>query len=326
MAWDMTVPSEANPVITNSSSQLELVLQSRFENPENRKLETSKAAQERDLRGLVLLVWSYLRHKHVEYSPRTVNTYAIAIKWFLEFTENPRVELVKTTQDDVERFGDNLEPSPRLVAAKDTKHRHEIKPEKSPSLNFRNLYLAGISVLFKSLIRARVMTQNPVEEVLRIKVATVKGQQFRVSVDAETNALLIEPVRPIPKNPIRAARDAAMLRLGLLVDMRVGEITGLNLNDFSSKTLFIFGKGSNDRQVPISRRVAGILKHWQELRPVLDTDAYILSLSDRNYWGDSKGPARGIWWTSTSCLSSTVIALVGFTRCDERSARGQQRH
>jgi hypothetical protein len=85
-----------------------IVLASRYTNPENRKLEAAKAAHARDLESLLELLAAYLKHRRPGHSPRTLQAYGNAIKRYLEFTEDPRVELVKAGINDLERFRDDL--------------------------------------------------------------------------------------------------------------------------------------------------------------------------------------------------------------------------
>jgi integrase/recombinase XerC len=264
-----------------------LVLLSRFENPDNRKHEAAKAAQVRDVPALVELMSTFLRHKHGEYSVNTIEAYSIAVTRFLEFTLDPRVEVVKTTQDDLERFRDQLG---RVVKPASTKKgRHEPIPSDTPlAIRTRNRYLAGVSTLFQALVWARVMNANPAREVFRIKIKTAPGQQFKLLENAEVKQMLTAPTKHFPNHPIRQARDQMILALGLLAGCRVSEIIGLNLADVTEQILFIRGKGDKLRQVPISQRLAGFIAAWRELRPDREHDtceAFVVSLSDRNFAG-----------------------------------------
>ncbi len=283
------------PTVTpSSSSGFELVLQSRFTHPENRRREAHKAAQARDLPALVELVEAYLRHKHGTFSRKTIIMYGVAVARWLEFTENPRVEIVKTTQDDLERFRDQLErvKKPKSEHPKPSRHT-ESTDEKPLKPRTRNLYLAGVSILFEALVWAKAMNHSPAQAVHRIRVQTPKGKQFKVLSDLETNALLTAPGEEYPNDPTRVARDQLLLGLGLLAGLRVSEITELNLNDISNTILYVHGKGSKDRQVPISKRLSKLIKNWLEHRPDQSSTKLILSLSDRNRGGQLSN--SGAW-------------------------------
>lgn len=153
---------------------LEIVLASRFNNPENRRREAAKAAHKRDLPGLLELLAAYLNHKRSGFSTRTLEAYSLAVKRFLEFTEDPRVELTRVeltraTVNDLERFRDDLqrlhEPPKREVKRLKAKKLEPLEKPLAPST--RGQYLAGVSALYGALVWAKAASENPVREVVR---------------------------------------------------------------------------------------------------------------------------------------------------------------
>lgn len=261
-----------------------IVLASRYTNPENRKLEAAKAAHARDLESLLELLAAYLKHRRPGHSPRTLQAYGNAIKRYLEFTKDPRVELVKAGINDLERFRDDLRriKEPPKREHKRLKARGTQPLEKPLAVNTQNQYLAGIAALYAALVWARAMAENPVREVVRPRSKTKAHEQFRAFSGEEMNLLLVVPSQTYPEDLVRARRDTAILALGLLAGLRVSEIVGLELDDFGSKALTVQGKGGKQRQVPVGSLLSPILKAWLEVRPP-GSSALIVSLSKRNY-------------------------------------------
>jgi integrase/recombinase XerD len=86
---------------------------------------------------------------------------------------------------------------------------------------------------------------------------------------AEIEALLAAPSVDEPL----AWRDRTLLELGYGAGMRVSELCGLGITDLllSENLVRVFGKGVNDRLVPIGRTVIGAVSvYLHQLRPTLD--------------------------------------------------------
>ncbi len=95
-----------------------------------------------------------------------------------------------------------------------------------------------------------------------------------------------EPTEPAPEAPAAteeavALRDLAMLELLYATGIRVGELTGLDLDsvDLDRRTVRVFGKGAKERVVPFGAPAARALVDWMRSgRPVLDQGTSVRSV------------------------------------------------
>ena len=84
---------------------------------------------------------------------------------------------------------------------------------------------------------------------------------------------MLEPVA-VDGSPVELAlrsRNDAVLELLYGSGLRVGELCGLDLRDIDvgARHVVVWGKGSKQRQVPISIPCRAAVKTWLEVRPVL---------------------------------------------------------
>lgn len=101
-----------------------------------------------------------------------------------------------------------------------------------------------------------------------------------------------------------AVRDRAMLEVMYGAGLRLSELVGLDIKhlDLESGEVWVMGKGSKERRLPIGRNAVAWIEHWLDLRDLFgsEDDALFLSklgkrISARNVqkrfaeWGIKQG-------------------------------------
>jgi integrase/recombinase XerC len=142
--------------------------------------------------------------------------------------------------------------------------------------------LSSLRSLFKFAIRAKLITENPLEEIDSPK----KEKKLPVSISYEQVQLLFS----CPDiSDYLGFRDRAIMELFYSSGLRLSELAGLNRQNFDAKnrTLTIYGKGKKMRLTPITETAAqwitDILNHPE--REELDPQAIFL-----NKWGKRLSP------------------------------------
>ncbi len=126
--------------------------------------------------------------------------------------------------------------------------------------------------LYRWLGRDALVALNPVDGVRAPKGA--KPLPKALSVD-HAMALAEAPADDDAHNPVLAARDQCIVELLYGCGLRVGELTGLDLQagsetagwvDASDATAHVLGKGSKRRSVPVGAPALKALRDWVEVR------------------------------------------------------------
>ncbi|MBM4328593.1 MAG: tyrosine recombinase XerC [Deltaproteobacteria bacterium] len=132
--------------------------------------------------------------------------------------------------------------------------------------------LAAVRTFFRFLRRERLVSSNPAEGIRAPK--REKPAPRALSVD--------EMHRFFVRNPAMAKRDLAIFELLYSSGLRVGELTGLKIQDLDLKNgwVRVVGKGSKERYVPVGSKA---IKAIEEYLPVRD-----LLLTQKRPWTDSE--------------------------------------
>jgi integrase/recombinase XerC len=112
--------------------------------------------------------------------------------------------------------------------------------------------------------RHRLVGSDP---TLGLSSPTLRGRLPRVLNHTELGRMLDgDDARVAGDAPAWRARDDAVLELLYGSGLRVGELCGLRVGDLDldRRTVTVWGKGSRQRQVPISKPAAGALGEWLE--------------------------------------------------------------
>ncbi len=187
----------------------------------------------------------YLRYIEAErrFSPLSVENYRRDIERFVSWA----------AQRFEERQRAEEQRGPFTLARVDTpmvrewivvrSERDKISP---PSLNRELCSLRG---LFRYLIKQGLIAQNPM-----LKVQTLKSAKRLPSFVPESRmGRIMEEHNEEPLMEFRALRDRLIIELFYTCGLRLAELVGINLADFSSDytTLRVVGKGRKERLIPL---------------------------------------------------------------------------
>ena len=150
---------------------------------------------------------------------------------------------------------------------------------------------AALRRYFKWLHRTGTI---PVDPALRMSAPSGDGRLPHVLSGAELAALLDDPPAAVDGDDEAVRlRDDAVLELLYGSGLRVGELSGLRLGDvdLAARRVTVWGKGSKQRQVPLSEPAAEALAGWLERgRPALAGDHPPLDALLLNRRGRRLGP------------------------------------
>jgi integrase/recombinase XerC len=130
----------------------------------------------------------------------------------------------------------------------------------------------------------------PVDPSLRLSAPAGDARLPEVLTRAELETLLDSPPSVVDDDaPARRMRDDAVLELLYGSGLRVAELCGLNLGDvdLAQRRLTVWGKGSKQRQVPLSEPATEAIDAWIDraradfLRPASPVDAVFLNQRGR---------------------------------------------
>lgn len=194
----------------------------------------------------------YLRQER-QLSPHTVNAYHRDLLKLIQLSDSPLDELTS-------------------VQIRSCVARLHFKGSSSASLR---RWLSSLRAYYRWLNRQGKLDGDPT-----LGVPIPKGaKRLPKTLDAdELNYLLsTEAVNPL------LARDLAMAELCYGSGLRLAELVGVNLSDFTSdfQLISVLGKGQKMRQVPVGRCAHQALKHWLEVRknwlrqPVKDESVFV---------------------------------------------------
>jgi len=150
--------------------------------------------------------------------------------------------------------------------------------------------LAAVRSLFKFMQREGVISVNAARLVRTPKAPkTVPA----VQTEEQTNTLIDQVATQDLDQPF-PARDLAIFELLYGCGLRVGELEGLNLEDFDfqERWVRVRGKGKKERQVPFGSKAAAALEKYLPVRQPLPGERAVF-LNHRGARLTSRG-ARGI--------------------------------
>ena len=197
----------------------------------------------------------HLQHLRVErrLAERTLAMYGDAFKWLQSFAAAMPVPLREVQTHHVRRWAAQLHArglAPRSIA----------------------IALSAWRGLYRWLGRDALVALNPVEGVRAPKGA--KPLPKALSVD-HAMALAEPPADEKGGNAVLLARDQCIVELLYGCGLRVGELTGLDLQaggeaagwvDAGDATAHVLGKGSKRRSVPVGSPALKALRDWIEVR------------------------------------------------------------
>ena len=201
----------------------------------------------------VNVVEAYLEHARVEkrLAQRTVELYALDLQKLLGFATQAEVELLQVQNSHIRRWVAQMHGAGR-------------------SGRGIALILSGWRGFYIWLGRQGLVASNPVQDVRAPKAG--KPLPKALSVD---QAVQLASFQGQNSDPWLEARDAAMVELLYGGGLRVGELTGLDVQasasargwiDLQAGEAHVLGKGSKRRTVPVGGKALEALQHWLAVR------------------------------------------------------------
>ncbi|HBM1463586.1 TPA: tyrosine recombinase XerC, partial [Salmonella enterica subsp. enterica] len=135
------------------------------------------------------------------------------------------------------------------------------------------LRLSALRSFFDWLVSQGELKANPAKGVSAPKAP--RHLPKNIDVD-DVNRLL-----DIDLNDPLAVRDRAMLEVMYGAGLRLSELVGLDIKhlDLDTGEVWVMGKGSKERRLPIGRNAVTWIEHWLDLRGLFASDEEALFLS-----------------------------------------------
>ena len=135
------------------------------------------------------------------------------------------------------------------------------------------LRLSALRSFFDWLVSQGALKANPAKGI-----ATPKAPRHlpkNIDVDAVNRLLDIDLNDPL------AVRDRAMLEVMYGAGLRLSELVNLDIKhlDLESGEVWVMGKGSKERRLPIGRNAVAWIEHWLDLRGLFGSEEDALFLS-----------------------------------------------
>lgn len=185
-----------------------------------------------------------------------MNSFCDARTWFLGYCENNKKlspHSLKAYRQDLEQFGFFLSKSGCGTLDQITRplvQRWIATQTAKPRTQRRRL--ATVKSMLATLERNQHITLNPLAGFRsEIKV----GHSLPRTVGGKTIRKLLRSSRSraTKGSELTRLRDTALVELLFTTGMRVSEVVGANLDqvDMDRETIFVYGKGNRERQIPI---------------------------------------------------------------------------
>ena len=256
----------------------DLVLQTSWANPANRKREAVRACATRDVPTLVSLLNAYVTarsRKRARTSERTRTTYELGVRTWIEFCwpdldGSPDVPLLRATLDDVDLFVATLQSEPSAAT------RQPLAPSTIAT------YVSAVRTFYRALVWAGALSVNPAEDA-QAPGDPRPAHERRPAVDADAYRALCQR---LDSETALSKRDHVMVRLFGDAGLRVSEVVALRVDDvdLASETLFVRnGKGGRSATQFLTKRLVAALAAWLAIRPAhaaADEGALLVNLGE----------------------------------------------
>lgn len=182
-------------------------------------------------------------------SPHTVASYRDTFRLLFKFT----AKRLSTPPSDLELR--DLD-APTIVAFLD-----DLEADRSASVRTRNLRLTAVRSFFRFLAFEEPAYSAHIQRVLAIPAKRHAQRLVSFLTRPEIEAILAVP----DKTTWIGRRDYALLLLAVQTGLRVSELTGLDREALSlgvSPFVHCRGKGRKERNTPLTRQSATVLRAW----------------------------------------------------------------
>lgn len=181
-------------------------------------------------------------------SPHTLRNYASDLRDFLDYFSPPGGE----------------PPSPRALTALELREWLGSLYERGLDAVSSRRKLAAVRSMFRFLARQGAIEKN----VARLVRTPKTAKRVPIVPSAEQTNGLIDSVASAELDRPQPERDLLIFELLYGCGLRVGELVGLNLEDFdrSEQWIRVRGKGKKERQVPYAAKAAAALERYLAAR------------------------------------------------------------
>lgn len=155
-----------------------------------------------------------------------------------------------------------------------------LEKDRENSIGSRNNRLAAIKAFFRYL---EYRVPSCLDHALQVRAIPHKRAD-KPLIDwldqTEMQSILDAP----NTRTVAGLRDRAMLHLCYAAGLRVSELTGLTLDNFSNPQLErirILGKGRRERELPLWKETKAVLRAWLDARPAVNNGYVFLNARGR---------------------------------------------
>lgn len=187
-------------------------------------------------------------------SERTCDTYALALRLFLEFA--------------AQRL--KVKPSALLLHQLDAPlvldFLQHLETDRHNGPATRNVRLAAIRTFMRFIEYREPAALAQVQRILAIPMKRTDKRLVHYLTGEEMQALLDAPAA----DTLDGVRDRAMLHVAYCAGLRVSELVGLRLENlvFDPRlAIHVLGKGRRERALPLWKETAMALRAWLRIRP-----------------------------------------------------------
>lgn len=154
------------------------------------------------------------------------------------------------------------------------KNENSREPEYGLLVSSRARKIATIRSFYKYLtVKAKLLSENPIADIDSPKIPRTLPRYLTL----EESKRLLSSVDGVNKN-----RDYCMLCLFLNCGLRISELVGLNIQDVSSDSIRIFGKGAKERVVYLNEScIEAINNYLPDRKRMVGRDCSALFVSNR---------------------------------------------
>jgi integrase/recombinase XerD len=204
----------------------------------------------------MIVVENFLNYmKVLKKSPNTISSYSFDLKLWMrfQFPEVKEVTVEKLEAVMLQEFYNYLSSISHKASASQART------------------VSSIKMLYLYLLEFNLIKTNPAEKLHQPKV---ENKLPKFMNEAQSINLLESVDNYDGRFP---ERDYAILTLFLNTGIRESELVGINLSDIDDDILTVTGKGSKQRQIPLSESCLDAIQQYLAVRPNVDTNALFLN-------------------------------------------------
>ena len=216
--------------------------------------------------------------------------------------ENASVHTLRNYTSDLEQFAEYFSPpgaagpAPGAIDSLQLREWLGSLYDRALSVITIRRKLAAVRSLFRFMLREGAIASNPARLVRTPKAP----QRVPIVPTAEQTNTLVDAVAAGRMEQPHPERDLLLFELLYGCGLRIGELAGLNLDDFdfTERWIRVRGKGRKERQVPYGKKAAEALEKYLPARAAKPGERALLvnhrgtRLSDRGARGIVKFYAR----------------------------------